>query len=285
MDKIANFFQGDEIQTVLWSIAFDILTVILIVIVLSIIKKVGNKFIKKAFAINIDRIQKVTGGTQRRKDTLEGLSLNIWKYFINIVLLLCIASVFVNPAVIFSGAGAAVVVIGLAAKTMLNDLMMGFFIVFEDMFSVGDFIEVNGVSGTVLEIGLRATKVRAMSGETITVPNGSVGQVTNFSVSNGTVIIDVSVAYEADLEFAIEVLEELAFEARNKYQEIVELPKVLGVQSLGSSEIHIRLLAEVEPLQQWYIKRELNKMIKLKFDEKGIEIPFPRMVVYSKNEA
>ncbi|MGL4335903.1 MAG: mechanosensitive ion channel family protein [Turicibacter sp.] len=278
-----NLFQNEEINKVLWTVALDIGASILIVIVFSIVRSVGAKLIKKAFNLNIDKIQRVTGGTQRRKSTLEGLCLNTWKYALNIMILLAILAVFIDTKTIIASSAAIGVVVGFAAKSTLNDLMMGFFIVFEDLFSVGDFIELNGVSGTVLEVGLRVTKLRVLSGETVIIPNGSVGQLNNFAVSNGNVVLDVSVAYEADLEKAIKVLEDLASEAKDKYPQMVALPEVLGVQKLGSSDVVIRLVVEVEPLQQWHIKRELNKMIKLRFDEEGIEIPFPRMVVYQQN--
>ena len=278
----------DNLDNLLWSIGGDILTCILIYIGFSIFRRIGERFIKRMFALNVDKIQKLTNRMKdgspdpRRKNTLEILTLNIFKYLLNITMILSLVSVFFDLTAIFAGIGVIGVVVGFAANTILNDIVSGFFIIFEDVFSVGDYIEVDGTEGTVLELGLRTTKIRVLSGETVMIPNGSVTKVTNFSISNSVTLIDVSVAYEADLDKALSVLEIIASEAENQYTEIVDKPKVLGVESLGSSDIVLRMLVEVEPMQHFYIRRELNRIIKLRFDQEGIEIPYPRMVVYQQ---
>lgn len=282
-DGIAKFFSMDKVEEFLVKFAVDIFTVIAILIILSIVRRIGKKVIKRAFAVNIDKLQKMTGGTSRRKGTLESLVLNIWRYTINIIGLIAVLGVFVPIQTLLVSTGGFAVVIAFAAKSMLDDIAMGFFIVFEDLFSVGDFIEIDGATGTVMEIGLRSVKIRVLTGETVIVPNGNINKVINHSVSNGQAIVDVSIAYEADLEKAITTLEEIAIYAYGHYSEIVSAPVVLGVQELGASEVVIRMMAEVKPTTQWHIQRELRKVIKLTFDQKDIEIPFPRMVVYQKD--
>lgn len=279
----SEFFSMERIEEFVVKFAMDILTVIAILIVLSIVRRIGKKLIKRAFAVNIDKLQKVTGGTNRRKETLESLVLNIWRYMINIIGIIAILGVFVPIETLLVGTGGFAVVAAFAAKSMLDDISMGFFIVFEDLFSVGDFIEIDDASGTVMEIGLRSVKIRVLTGETVIIPNGNIGKVVNHSVSNGQAIVDVSVAYEADLEKAISTLESIATQAFEQYDDIVEMPVVLGVQELGASEIVIRMTAEVQPTTQWRIQRELRKIIKLTFDQEGIEIPFPRLVVYQQD--
>ena len=225
----------------------------------------------------------MTGGTERRKGTLESLALNIWRYTVNIVGIFAVLGVFVDVRTLLISTGGFAVVVAFAAKSMLDDIAMGFFIVFEDLFSVGDFIELDGVTGTVTEIGLRSVKIRVLTGETVIIPNGNIQKVINHSISNGQAIVDVSIAYEADLEKAIRTLEQIANDSFEKYDDILTIPTVLGVQELGASEVVVRMTAEVKPLQQWQIQRELRKIIKLTFDQEGIEIPFPRMVVYQKD--
>ena len=282
-DGIAKFFSMDKIEEFLVQFAFDIFTVIAIIIVLSIVRRIGKNIIKRAFAVNIDKLQKMTGGTNRRKGTLESLVLNIWRYMINIIGLIAVLGVFVPIQTLLVGTGSFAVVFAFAAKSMLDDIAMGFFIVFEDLFSVGDFIEVDGATGTVVEIGLRSVKIRVLTGETVIIPNGNINKVINHSISNGQAVVDISVAYEADLNKALSTLEEVATRTFDLYDEIIKRPVVLGVQELGASEVVIRMIAEVQPTTQWHIQRELRKIIKLTFDEKGIEIPVPRMVVYQHN--
>ena len=283
-DKIQNFLATDQLNTFLINAGFKIVSVILILVIMSIVRKLGKNMIKKAFAVNIERIQKVTGGTERRKETFESLALNIWRYAVNIVLILWLLSVFVSLDKLLVASSALVVVIGFAAKSMLDDITMGFFIIFEDLFSVGDFIEIDGNTGTVTEIGLRSVKIRVLTGEIVIIPNGNIGKVINHSVSNGQAVLDIGIAYEADLDKAISVLQKVASEAFNQYDDILQVPQVLGVQELADSAVVIRMIAEVSPLQQWHIQRELRRLIKLTFDRENIEIPYSKMVVYQKIE-
>lgn len=283
-DKIENFLATDQLNTFLINAGFKIVGIILIFVIMSIVRKFGKNMIQKAFAVNIERIQKVTGGTERRKETFESLALNIWRYAVNIILIVWLLSVFVPLDKLLVASSALVVVIGFAAKSMLDDILMGFFIIFEDLFSVGDFIEIDGNTGTVTEIGLRSVKIRVLTGETVIIPNGNIGKVINHSVSNGQAVLDIGIAYEADLDKAISVLQMVASEAFEQYDDILQIPQVLGVQELADSAVVIRMTAEVSPLQQWHIQRELRRLIKLTFERENIEIPYSKMVVYQKNE-
>ena len=283
-DRIQNFFAKEQLNELLINVGFKIISVILVCVIMSVIRRLGKNMLKKAFAVNVERIQKVTGGTERRKETFESLSLNIWRYTVNIVLILWLVSIFIPLQNLLIASSAFFVVIGFAAKSMLDDITMGFFIIFEDLFSVGDFVEIDGNTGTVTEIGLRSVKIRVLTGEIVIIPNGNIGKVINHSVSNGQAVLDISIAYEADIDQAILVLEGVAQDAFDKYETILQLPQILGVQELADSAIVIRMIAEVSPLQQWHIKRELRRLIKKSFDQHNIEIPYSKMVIYQKNE-
>lgn len=283
-DRIQNFFAKEQLNELLINVGFKIISVILVCVIMSVIRRLGNNMLKKAFAVNVERIQKVTGGTERRKETFESLSLNIWRYTVNIVLILWLVSIFIPLQNLLIASSAFFVVIGFAAKSMLDDITMGFFIIFEDLFSVGDFVEIDGNTGTVTEIGLRSVKIRVLTGEIVIIPNGNIGKVINHSVSNGQAVLDISIAYEADIDQAILVLEGVAQDAFDKYETILQLPQILGVQELADSAIVIRMIAEVSPLQQWHIQRELRRLIKKSFDQHNIEIPYSKMVIYQKNE-
>ncbi len=283
-DKITNFFATDKFNQLLVEIGWKIISVILIIMIFSIIRRIGKNMIKKGFAVNLQRFQRVTGGSDRRKETFESLALNIWRYLINILMIFSVLSNFIDTKVLLAGTGSVALVVTFAAKSILDDIAMGFFIVFEDLFAVGDFVEIDGNTGTVTEIGLRSVKLRVLTGETVIIPNGNISKVINHSVSNGQALLDISVAYEADLDKAIAVLETVALEAFEHDKHIIEIPKVLGVQELADSGVVIRMTAEVTPLEQWRIQRELRRLIKLAFEKANIEIPYSKMVIYQKNE-
>ena len=283
-NRLESFFKTENFNDLLVEIGWKVISVILIIIIFSIVRRIGKNMITKGFAVNLHRFQRVTGGSDRRKETFESLALNIWRYFINIVMIFSVLGIFIDPKVLLAGTGSLALVVTFAAKSILDDIAMGFFIVFEDLFAVGDFVEIEGNSGTVTEIGLRSVKIRVLTGETVIIPNGNIQKVINHSISNGQALLDISVAYEADLDRVIGVLETVAAQAFEQDEHIIEMPKVLGVQELADSAVIVRMTAEVTPLEQWRIQRDLRRLIKLAFDREKIEIPYSKMVVYQKDE-
>lgn len=105
--------------------------------------------------------------------------------------------------------------------------------------------------------------MKSWTGEIHTLPNGSIVQVTNYSVSNSVAFVDVSISYEADIAKAEQVIEELLEELPAQYEQMVTTPQLLGVQTLAASEVILRVIAEVEPMQHAVIARALRKEIKI----------------------
>jgi small conductance mechanosensitive channel len=185
---------------------------------------------------------------------------------------------------LLAGAGIVGLAVGFGAQNLVRDIITGFFIIFEDQFSVGDMIRVGQFEGTVEEIGLRTTKIKSWTGEINILPNGNITEVTNFSVNNSVAFVDVSIAYEGDIPKAERVIEDLLLELPDKYEEMVAPPELLGVQNLGPSEVVLRVVSEVLPMKHFHISRVLRKEIKMRLDEHGIEIPYPRMVMYTRQD-
>ena len=183
-----------------------------------------------------------------------------------------------------AGAGIAGLALGFGAQSFVKDVITGFFIVFEDQFSIGDYVKIGGYTGTVEQIGLRTTKIQNWTGELHILPNSSIVEVTNYSVYNSIAVVDISIAYEEDVNRAEQVIEEVVAEMSGQHPEIVRPPEILGVQNLGSSDVVIRIIAEVLPMEHWHISREMRKAVKVRFDELGIEIPYPRLVTYRRSE-
>lgn len=115
-------------------------------------------------------------------------------------------------------------------------------------------------------------------------PNGNVTQVTNYSIHNSFAIVDVSIAYEENIEKAEQVIADLLEELPDRYPEMITVPELLGVQNLAASEVVIRIMAEVEPMEHFSMSRAIRKEVKNRLDMEGIEIPFPRLVMYSRHE-
>jgi small conductance mechanosensitive channel len=220
---------------------------------------------------------------ESRMRTLAGLLKSVLRYTVYFIAIVVILETFgVKTSSIIAAAGIGGLAIGFGAQSLVKDVISGFFIIFEDYFQIGDYVETAGVSGIVEEMGLRTTKLRDFGGQLHIVPNGEITRVTNHSRGNLRAMVNVKVSYEEDLDRVIKILEEVAEEIRQKRDDIVEGPTVLGVSDFGPSEAVITVWARTLPMQQWSVERDLRKAIKERFDREGIEIPYPRMVVVDK---
>ncbi|WP_075983356.1 mechanosensitive ion channel family protein [Bacillus massilinigeriensis] len=259
-----------------------ILKIIAILIAAKIIIKLGKLVIENIFKVRSHSPLRIS---ERRDATLSKLLKSILTYAIYFIALVMILSIFdIDVKALLAGAGIVGLAVGFGAQSLVKDIITGFFIIFEDQFSVGDFIQIGNFEGVVESIGLKTTKVKSWTGEVHIIPNGNITEVTNFSLHNSLAIVDVNVPYEGDINEVERVLEELLKGLEDKYEEMVSPPELLGIQSFGASEIVLRIVAETLPMQHAYIARMLRKEIKLCLDEHGIEIPLPRLVMYSRNE-
>lgn len=215
--------------------------------------------------------------------TLQILALSVWRYVIYaIAILLMLSNLGLNIAPFLAGAGILGLAVGFGAQNLVRDIITGFFIILEDQFSVGEYIGVGEFNGIVEELGLRITKIRDFGGELHIIPNGKIDAVTNFNRGAMRAQVDVGIAYEEDLDHALQVLDDLAAVYATEDPDVIEGPTVLGVISLDDSSVGIRLLARTTPMTQWKVERNLRRAIKNKFDEVGIEIPYPRRVYVDK---
>lgn len=215
----------------------------------------------------------------RRMQTIGRLVNNMVSYTVNfIVLLLVLSELGVDLAPLLAGAGVMGLAIGFGAQSLVKDIITGFFVIFEDQFSVGDVIKTGGFQGTVEEIGLRVTRLRSPTGEIHMIPNGSITQVTNFSRTNSIGIIDVSIAYEADLARAEDVVRQAAAAVCAGSEDAVGEPKVLGVHTVGAAGVILRIVYDCKPMTQYEIGRQMIAAIKQALEEAGIAVPNSRLV-------
>ena len=257
--------------------------IILIMIISRLVIHIGKITIQNIFKVR--QHSSMIRVSERREATLMKLLQNVLTYAIYFIAIIMVLSVLtINVSAILAGAGIVGLAVGFGAQSLVKDIITGFFIIFEDQFSVGDFIRVGQFEGTVQEIGLRTTKIKVWTGELHIIPNGNILEVTNFSLNNSVAVIDISVAYEENIQRVEQLIQDLLLTLEDKYEDIVQPPELLGVQNLGNSEVMIRVTAETLPMRHLAVARQLRKEIKLCLDEHGIEIPFPRMVMYSRQD-
>ena len=276
-NKIKKFFM-DEDRWIDYGLVF--MEVVFIIVLSMIVVKVGKIVIRKVFEV---RMKAPLRYSERRQNTVLKLLENVIAYVVYFAAILAILSAFsINVAGLIAGAGVLGLAIGFGAQNLVRDVITGFFIIFEDQFSVGDYVRIGASEGTVQEIGLRTTKLKGMNGEIHIFPNGTIIEVINFSLNNSIAIVDVSVAYEADIPKAEELIREFLASLPEKYEQLVKEPELLGVQNLAASEVVMRITAETKPMQHFSVARIIRRDLKIFMDEHGIEIPYPKMVMYQK---
>ena len=263
-----------------WSeVSKVILRIVVIISIGYIFKKIGTTVINKTFIIK----RKGHLNDERRDETIKKLLKNVLNYIVWFIVILTILDQFVNVKALLAGAGILGVAIGFGAQSLVKDVITGFFNIFEDQLAVGDYVRINNFEGTVQQVGLRVTTIRSISGELHMIPNGNILEITNYSIENSIALIDISVAYEEDLTQVEETIKKMLLDLPNKYKEIIGEPKLLGIQTLGPSEIVYRISCETEPMKHIALQRNIRKDLKDLFEQYGIEIPYPRMVYYEKN--
>ena len=180
---------------------------------------------------------------------------------------------------LIAGAGIAGIALGFGAQSLVKDWISGLFMTLEDQYGVGDVVDLGEASGVVERITLRATVLRGVDGTVWHVPNGQIVRVGNRSQLWSVALLDVTVAYEADLGRARALLHDVATELCEREEfapSVLEAPEVLGVEALGLDGVTLRLTVKVSPGSQWKLQRAIREAVKVAFDADEVGIPFPQ---------
>ncbi|HIV74453.1 MAG TPA: mechanosensitive ion channel family protein [Candidatus Pseudogracilibacillus intestinigallinarum] len=278
--NLYSYIVGEELW--IW-IGTTLLRIVTIILFAFIVRNIGYRVIDIIFKDKKTIPIRLT--SNRREQTLKNLSKNILSYVLLFIVVLMILDIFDVPIrTMLAGAGIAGVAIGFGAQSLVKDVIAGFFIIFEDQFSVGDYIEIGAIEGDVEVIGLRSTKLRSFYGQTYVIPNGQINIVTNYSASNGYAMVEINIPYETNIVKVENMIKHILPTFKTNYPDVfVDEPFIQGVTALELSNYVLRVRAETFPVMQWEGARLIRKDVKAYLFEHGIEIPSPRMVVYSKD--
>jgi small-conductance mechanosensitive channel len=216
---------------------------------------------------------------ERRKQRSEAIG-SVLRSVASFVILgtaaLTILSVLkINLAPLLASAGVAGVAIGFGARNLVTDFLSGVFMILEDQYGVGDVIDAGVASGTVIEVGLRVTKLRGDNGEIWYVRNGEVKRIGNLSQGWATAVVDVQVGVGEDLDRARQVIAAAAEDMgkEDPWDEMLWEPvRVMGLESVSSDFVVIQTQAKTMPGRASEVARELRWRIKRAFDAAGIVI-------------
>ena len=245
-------------------------------LLLGLLSRMTGRVIKRSEKIDDDN---------RRKSIVTSMTLlrSVGRYAIYFVAICFIINELGYGSVLSSivtVAGVGALVISLGAQSIIKDLLAGVFITFEKQYGVGDFVKINEFEGTVTSVAMRCTYLKNWKGEKIIIPNGQIDTVINYSDGFNMAIIDVPVAYEADIKKVVEVLKEEAEKYRQEHEDIcIDEPGVLSINEFNDSSMTVRVIQKAKDRNHFQIQRDLRTAIKERFDKEGISIPYNQIVV------
>ena len=194
-----------------------------------------------------------------------------------IVGMIVLSAIGVNIAPLLAGAGVLGIAIGFGSQKLVQDLITGLFLLLENSMQVGDVVTVGGLTGTVEALSIRTIRLRATDGSVHLIPFSAVTTVTNQTRDYGYAVLDVSIGLNEEPGPVEQILRDLAAEmqADAAWQSIILADlDVMGVEKLTDLAWILRVRIKTQPSSRWAVSRELNRRIKLKFDELAIESPF-----------
>jgi small conductance mechanosensitive channel len=220
----------------------------------------------------------------KRAATLGGIFrktvvVSIWV----VVFMMSLEEVGFNVGPLLAGAGVAGLAVGFGAQNLVRDVISGLFMLLENQVRVNDVAIINGTGGLVEQINLRTTVLRSLDGTVHIFPNGTINTLSNMTQEYSYYVFNIGVAYKEDTDHVSGVVKELADEMmlEETYRSFILAPlEVMGVDEFADSAVMIKARIKTAPIKQWMVGREMNRRIKKKFDELGIEIPFPHRSLY-----
>lgn len=264
-----------------WAMTRGIKLVFTIVIAVVALKASG---IVTARMLSLLQRDKVDTESRKRAETLSSVVRWILQTSILIVAtMMVLGAIGVEIGPVIAAAGILGLAIGFGAQNLVQDVISGFFILLEDQMRVGDVVQLNDKGGLVERITLRTTILRDLAGNVHYVRNGKIDVVTNMTKDYSRYVFDVGVAYRENVDEVIGVLMQVDAELRADPEfkdDILQPLEVMGLDKFADSALVIKARTTTRPIQQWRVGREFNRRLKMKFDELGIEIPFPHLTLY-----
>jgi moderate conductance mechanosensitive channel len=267
-----------------WGTLIAVGSILLGAIVVRIALRIASKRIVKTVVSGVNRASKSKRldsivADQRltlRTRTIATVFDNFTSWGIAITALVMILSALgVNVGALIAVTTILGAAIGFGAQSLVKDLLAGIFIVFEDQYGVGDWVEIGSVSGEVEKVGLRVTEIRDIHGTLWFVRNGEINEVGNASQDWAAALLDFPFAYESNVDQVQGILTEVAKEMRQSPEwkkDMTADVEVWGMQHVSGEQFIIRVSVKTIPNRQWAVARELRSRSKKAFDAAGISL-------------
>jgi len=221
----------------------------------------------------------------RKAKTVSSLVRSLIKYLV-IIIAICVILVYwgVDVIGIVAGVGVLTLVIGLGCQSLIQDIVSGLFIVFDDYFGVGDTVIIDGFRGTIVEVGLKTTKLQDFGGNIKSITNSSISTVVNMSRMRSIASVTLSVSYNEDVERVEALIIEEIEKLKEKIPNILEGPWYKGIDSISASSVDFLVICFVSEDNRFQVTRDLKREFYLMFKKNNILIPYTQVTINSEDE-
>ena len=280
--EVTKYLFGLFSKEALWSYAGIAVKIMIVIILVLLIRQIACHLIDKLFRNRLTMTLSKNDAValeEKRLHTLSKLFKSIVSYVLYFIgIITCLDMIGFSVTTIIAGAGVVSLAVAFGAQSIVQDLMSGIFIVLEDQYAVGEYVQIDTVQGQVKEIGMKTTKVQTVDGHLMIIANGSIGKVINYSRAAQRGFGDVGIAYEENLEHAIAVMQQACDKVAQQYQDdLEEQPNVVGAIALADSAVTVRATFTAWNWKQLPIERELRKEIKTALEAANVEISYPKI--------
>ena len=270
-----------------WSYKHGLRVLVIIAIAYASVRVTGLLVTRFERELNVDTSLDALERAKRARTLGSVVNKVITIAVISIALLEALPHFGLDIAPVLTGAGILGLALGFGAQTLVRDVISGFFLILEDQVRVGDVAAINGTGGLVEAINLRTIVLRDAEGTVHVFPNGAIQTLANRSKDYSYYVIDLGISYREDPDRVAAVLRKISTElqADPKFAPwILEPVEILGVDAFGDWSVVLKMRIKTVPQKQWDVGREFRKRIRKRFDEEGIEIPFPERVVTVRDD-
>lgn len=228
----------------------------------------------------LNLLSKVIGVKNKKTATIFSITKSIIKWVAIIAALFVILEAWgAKPANILASIGVLALVIGLGCQTFIADVVAGIFLVADSAFEVGDIVVVDNFRGTVIEIGLKSTKIEDAGGNIKIISNSSINTMVNLTNSLSLAIVELPIPYEENLKRAETLLIEHIKEMKKDIPSIVEGPYYKGVELLSDSAVILKVIAKVKEDDRFQATRDMNRDLYMFLNKNNIIVPYPQVTV------
>ena len=215
-----------------------------------------------------------------RSKTIFSLLDGFVKYACAIaIIILILKACGVNTAALVASIGVLTLVVGLGAQPLIADIIAGIFIIFEDEYHVGEIVTINDFRGTVLEIGIRSTKLLDAAGNIKIINNSAIGDVINLSRELSLAVVDCDFPYDVPVEFVENILKDNFEKIAKNVPAIKEGPFYKGVCMFKDSNVTVKIVAKCLEEDRFQVERDLNREYRRVLTENGVDIAYPQVVI------